>query len=117
MAVSSSLIPCQSSKALHRCIDLSEIPLQAMGATKLSRCQPKATRGEGVASLQAAEVDDRRESLLLLHTNLCLSTSSENVDRALVKIRRGHFDRMARQSPRIEAIEPTGIRIVPRTFS
>ena len=88
-----------------------------MGATKLSRRQPKATRGEGIASLQAAEVDYRRKSLPLRQTDFRLSTAGQNIHYALVKIRRGHFDRMARQSPRIEAIEPTGIRIVPRTFS
>jgi len=111
------LTPCQIGEALFHYINSSEIQLQAMTPTKLARRYLKAARGEGLSSLGSAQVNHSSEFLLLRRAGLCCAASSQSIDHALVQVRRGHFGRMARQSSGIEAIEPAGTRIVPRTFS
>jgi hypothetical protein len=80
-----------------------------MSPTKLTLRYPKATRGEGLASLQSAQMNHRRQFLLLRQADLGRATSSQSIDHLPVEVRRGHFGRMARQSSSIEAIEPAGL--------
>ena len=87
-----------------------------MSPTKLTLRYPKAARGEGLASLQSAQMNHRRQFLLLRQADLGRSTCSQSIDDALVEVGGGHFGCMARQSSSIEAIEPAGTQIVPRTF-
>src|SRR5687767_14261831 len=86
-----------------------------MGPATLALRYPKAARGEGLSPLRSAQMNHRSQFLLLRQANLGRATSSQNIDHALVQIRSGHFGRMARQIARIEAIEPAGSQIGPRT--
>ena len=87
-----------------------------MSPATLARRYPKAARGEGLASFQSTQVNHGSQFLLLRQTGLGRATSSHSIDHALVQIRGGHFDRMTRENSRIEAIEPAGTQIGPRTF-
>ena len=87
-----------------------------MSPTKLTLRYPKAARGESLASLQSAQMNHRRQFLLLRQARLGRATCSQSIDDALVEVRGGHFGRMARQNSSIETIEPAGTQIVPRTL-
>ena len=87
-----------------------------MSPTKLALRYSKAACSEGLSSLQSAQVNHGRQILLLRQADLRRATTSQSIDHALVEVRAGHFDRMARQRSSIEAIEPAGTQIMPRTF-
>lgn len=62
------------------------------------------------ASPGAAEMDDRSQVLLLLerHRSLCDYSGDITVEQ-----RCGQLDGVAWQDPRVEAVEPTGVEVVP----
>ena len=73
-----------------------------MSPAKLTRRYPKPACGEGLASLRTAQVNHRGEFLLLCQTDFHVGPRSQNIDHALVQIRGGQLDRMARQGPGIK---------------
>src|SRR5262249_61818628 len=79
------------------------------------RCA-KALRHESLSSLQPAEMNHGSQSLLLHQADLCNPMSSQRIDDAPVKMRGRHFNRMTRYGSGIEAVEPTGTQVVPRTI-
>ncbi|MBM2804440.1 MAG: hypothetical protein HW419_2333 [Deltaproteobacteria bacterium] len=87
-----------------------------MSSTTLALRYPKAAHDESLSSLQSAQVNHGSQFLLLRWAGLGRGTSSQSIDHALVQVSGGHFRCMARQISSIEAIEPAGMQIVPRTL-
>src|SRR3990167_3999903 len=59
------------------------------------------------------EVNQGREILLLPERDPAAQPGADRLGDGAIERGRGHFDGMARQDARVEAVEPTGIQVVP----
>ena len=99
------------SKLLFECLDLEQIGSYIMVAAALVRHETKVPLCVLAARPGAAEMDDRGQVLLLLERRRSLSDQFCHVT---IEERRSHFDRVAWHDPGVEAVEPTGVEVVPR---
>ena len=87
-----------------------------MSPAKLARRCLETARDKAFPSAYSAQVNHGGQSLLLRQAGLRGATSGQRIDYALVQIRGGQFGGVARQSSRVEAVEPAGTEIVPRAI-
>lgn len=96
--------------ALHG-LDSREIRLHLMVTAALVGDETKVPLRIVTTRPSAAKMDDRGQILLLLERCRPLSDRFRYVT---VEERGGQLDRMARNDPGVEAVEPTGVEVVPR---
>lgn len=85
-----------------------------MIAAPLLRGQAKATRHICVPGAGPTEMNHRGQILLLLERGPTLSMRTDGVCYGAVEQGGGQLDGMAGQDTAVEAVEPAGVRIVPR---
>lgn len=102
---------CQHRKAAFHGFDSREIRLHIMVAAALVGQETKVPFCVVTARPGTAEMDDRRQVLLLLERRGSLSDGFRYMT---VEVRGGHLDRVARDDSGVETVEPTGIEVVPR---
>lgn len=91
-------------------LDSREIGLHIMVTAALLSQETKVPLCIVTAGPGAAEMDDRGQVLLLLERRRSLSDRFRYVT---VEVRGGQLDGMARDDPGVEAVEPTGVEVVP----
>src|SRR5574337_1435686 len=91
--------------------DLREVGFHIMVTAALVGEETKIPLCVVTASPGTAEMDDRCQVLLLLERRRSFPDRFRYVT---VEIRGGQLDRVARDDPAVEAVEPTGVEIVPR---
>ncbi len=114
----SSLLACgrQSGKLVRHRVDSSQIVSYLVVAAPLAVGKPEAARGIGVAGSSSAQVDHGGQILLLPECDCADPSRSYGTRDASIQQRRGQLDGMAWYDAAVEAIEPTGIRVVPRAI-
>ena len=101
----------QHRKATLHGPDSREIGFHIMVTAALVGQETKGPLCIVTACPGTAEVDDRSQVLLLLKRR---RSFSDRLRYVTVEIRSGQFDRVAWDNSGIEAIEPTGVEVVPR---
>src|ERR1700742_165423 len=99
--------------ALHRLNPLN-IGVGLVVPAALAVGQLESPSRKLIARPRAAQMDQGGERLLMRERRSCGPVALENQGDAAIQIRGGQLDRITGKNPRIEAVEPTGMPIVPR---
>lgn len=91
--------------------DFREVGFQIMVTAALVGQETKVPLCVVTAGPGTAEMDDRRQVLLLLERRRPIARRFCYVT---VEVGGGHLDRVARDDPGVEAVKPAGVEVVPR---
>ncbi len=96
------IFSAQTLELTNHHIDLPDIALGQVIAATFSRRQPKSVMGEVSRHAGATQMDQGGEILLLSRRRFLIGLMPENRGDGAIQMRRGQFDRVARQNAGVE---------------